>query len=95
MQYLLTASRKVRRELALLLPNWSWKIDGVLSAAILITLILDRTPIKKLPISLWINVAAIFCAGLLLHRYRRHSINNIDGARRFSNRFRFPRRQGD
>jgi len=57
--------------IAQLAPNWKWQIDGVATATVLIVLILDRTAIKVSAAGPWINVLAIFCLGLILHRNLR------------------------
>ncbi|UIF89241.1 hypothetical protein [Cupriavidus sp. UYPR2.512] len=57
--------------IAQLVPNWRWKIDGVATATVLTVLALNKTSIKATVVGPWMNVVAIFCLGLVLHRNLR------------------------
>lgn len=62
------AAARLGTEIAQLVPHWKWRVDGVATAAVLIVLILDRTPIKITAAGPWMNVIALFSLGLVLHR---------------------------
>lgn len=59
----------LRTEIAQLVPKWKWRIDGIATAAVLIVMLLDRTKIKFSIVGPWMNVVALFCVGLILHRH--------------------------